>query len=103
MGQSSPTVRQSKARRVGGGAGFFSTHKPTACAARVACPGNLAALKPPLHTTMHFESSEHYIQKTSSLVANCKTVNHTIDLEMLVVFVHGHGFRSAVNYFVYTI
>ena len=49
---------------------------------------------------MHFESSEHYIQKTS-LVANCKTLNRTIDLEMLVVFVHGHGFHSAVNYFVY--
>ena len=46
---------------------------------------------------MHFESSEHYIQKTTSLVANCKTV----DLEMLVVFVHGHGFHSAVNYFAY--
>ena len=40
--------RQSKARRLGGGTGFFSTHKPTARAARVACPGNLAALKPPL-------------------------------------------------------
>ena len=30
--------------RLGGGTGFFSTHKPTARAARVACPGNLAAL-----------------------------------------------------------
>ena len=40
--------RQSKARRLGGGTGFFSTHKPTARAARAACPGNLAALKPPL-------------------------------------------------------
>ena len=37
--------RQSKVRRLGGGTGFFSTHKPTARAARVACPGNLAALK----------------------------------------------------------
>ena len=27
MGQSPPTVRQSKARWLGGGAGFFSTHK----------------------------------------------------------------------------
>ena len=50
MGQSSPTVRQSKPQRLGEGAGLFSTHKPTARAARVACrgPGNLAALKPPL-------------------------------------------------------
>ena len=36
--------RQSKARSLGGGTGFFSTHKPTARAARAACPGNLAAL-----------------------------------------------------------
>jgi len=28
--------------------GFFSTHKLTVRAMRVACPGNLAALKPPL-------------------------------------------------------
>ena len=48
MGQSPPTVRTSKARQLGGGAEFFSTHKPTAHAAHVACPGNLAALKPPL-------------------------------------------------------
>ena len=29
-----------KARRLGGGTGFFSAHKPTASAARVACPGS---------------------------------------------------------------
>ena len=46
--------RQSKARRLGGGMEFFSTHKPTACAARVACPGNLAALKPPLDSSSIF-------------------------------------------------
>ena len=40
--------RQSKAGRLGGGARFFSTHKPTAHAACVACLGNLAALKLPL-------------------------------------------------------
>ena len=40
--------RQSKARRLGGGTGFFCTHKPTVRAARVACLGNLAALKQPL-------------------------------------------------------
>ena len=47
MGQSRPTVRttdQSKARRLGGGTDFFSTHGLTARAARVACLG-LAALK----------------------------------------------------------
>ena len=51
MGQSRSTVRttdQSKAWQLGGGTGFFSTHKPTVRTARVACPGNLAALKPPL-------------------------------------------------------
>ena len=41
-----------KARRLGGGTGFFSAHKPTASAARVACPGNPAALKPPLGTKL---------------------------------------------------
>jgi len=52
MGQSPPTVKttdQSKAQQLGGGTGFFSTHKPTVRAAHVACPGNLAALKLPLH------------------------------------------------------
>ena len=39
---------QSKAWRLGGGTRFFSTHKLTACAARVTCLDNLAALKPPL-------------------------------------------------------
>ena len=51
IGESCPTVRttdQSKARWLGGGTGFFSTHKLTACTARIACPDNLAALKPPL-------------------------------------------------------
>ena len=51
MGQSPPTVKttdQSKARWLGGGTKFFSTHKPTTCAVLVVCPGNLAALKPPL-------------------------------------------------------
>ena len=51
MEQSRPTVRttdQSKAQRIGGGTGFFSTHKPTARAAHVAYPDNLAALKLPL-------------------------------------------------------
>ena len=51
MGQSRPRVRttdQSKARQLGGGTGFFSTHKPTAHAACVACLDNLAALKLPL-------------------------------------------------------
>ena len=44
MVQSLPT----KARRLGGGTGFFSTHKPIARAACVTCPDYLAALKPPL-------------------------------------------------------
>ena len=51
MGQSPPTVKttdQPKARWLGGGTGLFSTYKPTAHAARVACLGNLATLKPPL-------------------------------------------------------
>ena len=51
MGQSHPIVRttgQSKARRLGGGIEFFSTHELTVFATRVVCPGNLAALKPPL-------------------------------------------------------
>ena len=33
---------------LGGGTRFFSTHKPTAHTACIACPGNLAGLKPPL-------------------------------------------------------
>ena len=53
MGQSRPIVRttdQSKARQlIRGGTEFFSTHECTARAARVACPGNLAALKPLLN------------------------------------------------------
>ena len=51
MGQTHLTVRtthQSKAQRLGGGTGFFSTHKFTAHATRVICPDNLVALKPPL-------------------------------------------------------
>ena len=51
MGQSPPTVRttdQSKVRRLGGGTGFFSTHKLKVHTVHVACPDNLAALKPPL-------------------------------------------------------
>ena len=50
-GQSRPTVRttdQSKARRLGGGTGFFSTHKLTTCTVWMAFLGNLGALKPPL-------------------------------------------------------
>ena len=42
------TTDQSKARWLGGGTRFFSTHKLTAHAMCVACPGNLAALKLPL-------------------------------------------------------
>ena len=52
MGQSRQTVRttdQYKARRLGGGTRFFSTHKLTVRAARVASPGNPATLKPPLN------------------------------------------------------
>ena len=51
MGQSRPTVRttdQSKARRLGAGTGFFSTHELTVCTTRVVSLGNLAALKLPL-------------------------------------------------------
>ena len=51
MGHSRPTVRttdQSKARRLGGGTGFFSTHKLTTCTVWMAFLGNLGALKPPL-------------------------------------------------------
>ena len=51
MGQSRLTVRttdQSKAQQLGEGTGFFSAHKLTAQTAHVACPGNLATLKPPL-------------------------------------------------------
>ena len=51
MGQSRPIVRttdQSKDRWLGGGTRLFSTHKLTARAACVACPGNMTALKPAL-------------------------------------------------------
>ena len=51
MRQSHPIVRttdQSKARQLGGETKFFSAHELIACAAGVAHPGNLAALKPPL-------------------------------------------------------
>ena len=51
MGQTRLTVRttdQSKAQWLGGRTGFFSTHKLKAHVACVACPDNLAALKPPL-------------------------------------------------------
>ena len=61
MGQSPPTVKttdQSKARWLGGGTGFFSTHNPTMCTARVACQGNLAALKPPLYMLKVYYFSE---------------------------------------------
>jgi len=48
--------KQTKQARLGGSGGmlpqeildFFSTHKLNARIACVACPGNLAALKPPL-------------------------------------------------------
>ena len=48
--------KQTKQARLGGSGGmlpqeildFFSTHKLNARIARVACPGDLAALKPPL-------------------------------------------------------
>ena len=35
---------------LGGGTGFFSTHKLTARITCISCPGYLAALKPPLVT-----------------------------------------------------
>ena len=59
MGQSCLTVRQSKVRPLGGGARFFSTHKPTTRTARVACPVNLAAVKPPLHKTVSYSLLPH--------------------------------------------
>ena len=71
MGQSPPTVKttdQSKAQQLGGGTGFFSTHKPTVRAAHVACPGNLAALKLPLHGLRVAPASS----VTSVLARNCK-------------------------------
>ena len=42
------TTDQSKARRLGGRTGFFSTHDLTEHAACVACLGNLVVLKLPL-------------------------------------------------------
>ena len=49
MAQSRPLVKTTDLSTVRGRDWTsFSTHKPTARAARVACPGNLAALKPPL-------------------------------------------------------
>ena len=62
MGQSRSTVRttdQSKAQQLGGGTGFFSTHKHTTRAALVACPGNLAVRKPPLHDITTMQQSGH--------------------------------------------
>ena len=81
MGQSSPTVRQPKARRLGGVGGFLSTHKP-ARAARVACPGNLAALKPPLMSIPHgynFHGIVHGSRPTKPITVS---MNGKCQLEM---------------------
>ena len=62
---------------VGGGAGFISTHKPTARAARVACPGNLATLKPPLVVTV---ASEAYHDWSGEAAGGRLRVNFTLKL-----------------------
>ena len=45
------------------GPDFFSTHKPTARAVCVACPGNPAALKPPLGPVLMVKNL---------MIANCE-------------------------------
>ena len=80
MGQSRPRVRttdQSKAQWLGGGTGFFSTHKPTARAAPVACPVNLAAVKPPLPMSIskYFHSYACWIAKYL-LVLHSRRMGH---------------------------
>ena len=55
------TARTTEHRRLGGGTGFFSTHKFTARAVRVACPGNPAAPKPPLTCVILLETCDSLI------------------------------------------